>query len=241
MSDEYLNISCQPNRFWTAPIVRKLQGSSNRALQERAAQLRDSPLRDLQLAVEIKLRMVSDVATRFDRTLQELNARLKSDVDKLSSFINQEDSAYQLQDRDLPYQVLLDLDAFFFETRSAYEILGKFLRELFERILDKRISEDSLKHKLEEWGVDTRWIDDLRQNRIELFHNMAPWFFVTRTPSHGSSFFPVVMKRCTAEWGDSGDRIEFKTLCEIHEGFKGSMHTLLSAILAEIDQLEHEN
>jgi len=67
------------------------------------------------------------------------------------------------------------MDSFIFETRSLYEIVGKFLVTLFEILFDRKITQEELKSLLSSQGIDTRWIDELRDARILFFHETAPW------------------------------------------------------------------
>ncbi len=48
-------------------------------------------------------------------------------------------------DEALPFQLVADIDAFIFETRSAYEILGKYITSLFQLLFGRRLTEQDLK------------------------------------------------------------------------------------------------
>ena len=66
--------------------------------------------------------------------------------------------AFTLKDKELPYELLLDMDSFIFETRSLYEIMGKFLVELFRALFGKAVTEADIQAILSAGDIDTRWI-----------------------------------------------------------------------------------
>ena len=72
-------------------------------------------------------------------------------------------------------QLVAGIDAFIFEARSGYEILGAVVREIVGNILGKKVDERALRAILETKSHDTRWIDDLHDERITFFHRTAPW------------------------------------------------------------------
>lgn len=62
-----------------------------------------------------------------------------------------------------PPSLLLDMDSFIFETRSLYEIMGKFLVELFRTLFGRAVTEADLQAILSASEIDTRWIAELRE------------------------------------------------------------------------------
>ena len=62
------------------------------------------------------------------------------------------------KDTRILYDICVLIDAFYFEYRSCYEVVGKFVVLFGERILDKPISEADLTAVLDQEGHDLAWI-----------------------------------------------------------------------------------
>jgi hypothetical protein len=84
-----------------------------------------------------------------------------------------EGSAFTLKDNHLAYELLLDIELFIFETRSLYEIVGKFLAELLGTLFNRKVTQKELQTLLASQGIDTRWIDELSEAR-KLFFTKQP-------------------------------------------------------------------
>ena len=89
----------------------------------------------------------------------QLREEISSDTPRLN-FCLSHGSAFVLKDKELPYELLIDMDSFIFETSSLYEIMGKFLVALFAALFDRSIKEAELQSVLSNNGIDTRWIED---------------------------------------------------------------------------------
>ena len=63
----------------------------------------------------------------------------------------------------------------YFEARSTYEILGKFLITFCRIIFAQALNEENLKGILREDGLDVAWATLLHDKRILFFHQTAPW------------------------------------------------------------------
>jgi hypothetical protein len=71
------------------------------------------------------------------------------------------------------------VDAFIFEYRSTYEILGAFLKQFGVQILDDRqYPHQRLLGVLTASGLDVAWASELQGFRKRLFHESAPWIAV---------------------------------------------------------------
>lgn len=171
---------------------------------------------------------------RLNQRVAALRAELSSRSSELETCFAG-DYAFRLKDRELPYELLLDMDSFIFESRSLYEIMGKFLVELFRILFGRKITEAELKTLLAKRGIDTRWITELQENRKLFFHETAPWLAVQVTEDR--QFDPIMLKRQTTVLTPD-DFVDFSTLREIYEGFVDSATELHRFVIEQIRHYE---
>jgi len=169
---------------------------------------------------------------RLNTRVEELRKEMDADAPQVEACLSR-GYAFTLKDNDLAYQLLLDMDSFIFETRSLYEIVGKFLVALFELLFDRKMIEDEVQSLLSTQGIDTRWIGELRDARKLFFHETAPWLAV-QVERETNRFAPVLLKRQPITFEDSTDLVEFAALREIYEGFVNSVTELHRYIKEQI-------
>jgi hypothetical protein len=126
-----------------------------------------------------------------------------------------------------------------FETRSLYEIVGKFLVALFQVLFDRKVTEADLQSILSNKGIDTRWINELREGRKLFFHETAPWLAVQVREAQ-KAFDPVLLKRHILTFDDPNSFGDFETLREIYEGFVNSVTELRRFVLEQVRLAESE-
>lgn len=236
MTDEYLRISYQPGGSWLLTIMARLNQSSSATLRERMIAWESSPLSEMGLALATKLAMLPCVVHRVDQQLQRLSEQLSNE-----SMINDcihRGAGYPIAEKSLPYEILVDIDSFLFESRSAYEIVGRFLREFFKQILGRDITEAQLIELLEVRIPETRWIKELRENRIRFFHETAPWIALKIISKVPLRFELLVLKRNVKDFEDPNDYIHFEQLRSIYHGFIYSLDALHQWVIGTIEEFE---
>lgn len=169
---------------------------------------------------------------RLNRQVSKLRDELNGDLPQVEWSLAK-GGAFTLTDKELPYELLLDMDSFIFETRSLYEIMGKFLVELFRTLFGKAVTEADLQAILLGSDIDTRWIAELRENRKLFFHQTAPWVAVS-VDGKEKKFDPVMLKRNVHTFDDPNSFVEFARLREIYDGFVASATELHRFILEQI-------
>jgi hypothetical protein len=117
--------------------------------------------------------------------------------------------------------------------------LGDVLVLLFQIIFNRKITEEELQSLLSTQGIDTRWIDELREARKLFFHETAPWLAI-RVEQEISRVDPVLLKRQTFTFEDPNDLVEFETIRGIYEGFVNSLSELHRYVREQI-RLAEEN
>ena len=240
MTERYLYIDyAPPSSSWLLTIMSHLNQSSSVTLRMRMQSWGATPLKQMGFALSTKLAMIAQVVCRVDLQLQRLRSQLSNNTSAIEEH-TRKGAAYRISDKDLPYELLIDLDSFLFESRSAYEIVGRFLKEFFERILDRKINEDELKNMLSTQGIDIRWIQVLHDSRILFFYHIAPWIVLDIISVNPSRFDMVILKQDVKSLTNPDDYFHFNEFREIYQGFESSMGMIHRWIIKQIEQFERE-
>jgi len=231
---QYLHINHIPEVGWVLSIMSK---PANPQLRSAFDQWSNTPLKELGFAVTTRMHMLGLCIRRLNVRVGELRKEITADISGLDACL-EKGYAFGPKDTDLPYELLLDMDAFIFETRSLYEIMGKFLKALFETLFGREIEEAELIAVLSDNKIDTRWIAELRENRKLFFHQTAPWLAV-EVDRENMRLAPILLKRSTMNFNPD-DIVAFATLREIYEGFVESATELHHFIMEQITRHESE-
>ena len=238
MNKTYLHIEYEPPvATWLPRVMTRLGESASIDLQSRMKNWSKTSLREMGLALSTKLAMLSLVVDRLDGRIQRLYHHLALKEDKVQTCIRDK-AAYTVPESLLPYEILLDIDGFLFESRSVYEIVGKFIKEFHTKILCQRLTEDEIKDMMALKGIDTRWIEELRTNRILFFHETAPWIALEVKSQNPAKFEILVMKRDLKDFSNSQDYISLNQLRDIFNGFKASMGAIYAWLIEKITDYE---
>jgi hypothetical protein len=237
MVNEYLHFNYDPRERWLRPILARLHQSSSTILRERLKAWGETPLRELGLAIATKLTMLPVVVARVNQQIQRLSEQL--DESRVEKCLNR-GAAYLLREQSLPYEILVDVDSFLFESRSTYELVGRFLKEFFSHILARDVSEDELQALLKAEGIDTRWIQELRDNRILFFHTTAPWLANRILSKAPLRFKLVLLKKVAKDSATPGDYLHFEQLQAIYHGFASSLEALQRWVIEQIEDFERK-
>jgi len=221
---------------WLLEIMRRLRSSPSATLKSRMEAWESTPLSEMGSALATKMSMLGLVLRRFDQQMRRLNDELKDQSDATLREMVREQVVHTTGDDALPCEILVEVDSFFFESRSAYEIVGKFLREFFQRIWAEDVSEAEIIRPLEEERIDTRWIKQLRDHRVLFFHHTAPWIALEVVSWEPHRFDLLVLKKLVPD--DPSDVIHFNELVEIYRGFATSMNALHRFVLKRIEEFE---
>jgi hypothetical protein len=192
----------------------------------------DTPLKELGFAITTRMHMLSLCIRGLNARVEELRKEMNADVPQVDACLSR-GYAFTFKDNDLAYHLLLDMDSFIFETRSLYEIVGRFLVSLFQLLFNRKMAEDEIQSLLSIQGIDTRWIGELREARKLFFHETAPWLAV-QVARGSNRFDPVLLKRQMITFEDPSDLVEFGALREVYEGFVNSVTELHRYIKEQI-------
>jgi hypothetical protein len=162
-----------PRVTWLYPIWNALNATRSDTLRKARSKCDSTALGDSAIAVATKLAIFETVVGRFNSDYAKLLKLAADDAERIQ--INRETgTVWSLADERLAYDLLADIDAFIFEARSTYEVLGKFLGVFYKGIFNEILTEETLKAILRDAGLDVEWTVLLRGERILFFHETAP-------------------------------------------------------------------
>ena len=152
------------------------------------------------MAVVTRLSLIVRVSVRLGELLQNLRDEIDAsgEIDELLSG----GYVYSPKDRRTFYDLCVAVDAFYFEFRSCYEIIGQFVTTFGREMLDRRITEEEIRAVLEKANLNTEWIEPVRDNRILFFHKTAPWIALQINQRKPLNCSVVVMKENIEELDD---------------------------------------
>ena len=235
---QYIHVDYLPSAGWVLTIMSRLLKSSDPQLRKAFERWSETPLKELGIAITTRMHMLGLGVRRLNARVAALRAEIAADPSQLDAALS-EGYVFQLKDKDLAYELLLDMDSFLFEARSLYELVGKFLVALFDALFGRKITQAELQSILADKGIDTRWITELRENRILFFHQTAPWLAVqvdkTRTIVN-----PVLLKTPATTFDNPDERVDYDALRAIYEGFVNSTTELHLFIMEQIRVCESD-
>ena len=225
-----------PHITWLYPIWNALNASTSETLRE-ANSKRDSTLGDFAIAVATKLAILGAVVNRFNADYRNL-LKLAADDAKNIQTNRETGTVWRVPDTRIAYEVLADIEAFIFEARSTYEILGKFLRTFCKVIFDKVLTEEDLKAILRSGGLDVAWTTLLRDERVLFFHNTAPWLALLFPDEKTDSPELLIVRENVKTLDDPDTFAHLADYDRIYWGLGNALDKLQQHILAEITRYE---
>ena len=234
----FFHIDYRPQITWLYPIYNRLNRTNSRALKANHKRWESTELPELSLAVATKLVLLRTVVGRFNSDYQRLLQQIGENEEQIERNIKT-GTVWTVPNETLPFQLVADIDAFIFETRSAYEILGKYITALFQLLFGRRLTEQDLKEVLQRSGLDHTWTFLLQEERKLFFHNTAPWIAVA--VSESGKYELIVLRRNARTLDEPEDYATLSQYNDIFNGFMAALERLQSHILAEIEKFEREN
>lgn len=174
------------------------------------------------------------VGKRLVALLQDLQEQV-SQADDLDELL-EGGCVFTPSDPGILYDLCDAIDSLYFESRSAYEITGRFVRLFCDVILDRPVSEEELVEVLRASGQDVEWISELRENRKLFFHETAPWIALQIHSRDPLKFQLVAMKEDLHEFDDPEKFITQTDMVRVWDGYQASLVALttwLAALIAD--------
>ena len=231
---KFFHIDWLPQTRWGYRLVTRLHSSSDAGLKDRFKRYWPT---EQMIAFATKLALIRVIQFQFNQDV----AKLSEELVKKNAEIQQclpKHKALRLADSELGFRLAAGIDAFIFESRSAYEILGAVVRDIVGNILGKKVDEKALREVLETKGHDTTWIDDLHDERITFFHRTAPWIAVEVTENDPPYEIRVLRRNAYDLESDVSAAFPLGMLNRIFFGFDGAVAVIEEWLLEGIDQAE---
>src|SRR5574342_372363 len=121
---DYFHLDYRSVDFLVGQLQTRLHQSTSPLLRARFSQWDRDVHGEPAMAVVAKIEMLNRVLARLNADLAQLVGYLSSVPDAVEACIR-EQRALSVLDRDLLWHLSVDIEAFLFEARSAYEILGQ--------------------------------------------------------------------------------------------------------------------
>jgi hypothetical protein len=138
----------------------------------------------------------------------------------------------------LPFELIIDLDSFLFESRAAYELTGKFLRKFFSSIFERSMKESTIVQTLANSGLDTEWITKLREARHALIHDVTGWPALEVVDEDPTRFELVLLMKNVDTLEDPKSFAHFEDFRAIQLGLWGSLEEIENWLMNEIASFE---
>ena len=231
---KFFHIDWRPQTRWGYRLVSRFHNTSSPGLKDRFKQYWPT---EQTIAFATKLALIGIIQRQFNEDVTKLSEELEKKNADIQICIP-EHKALRLADSELGFRLVAGCDAFIFESRSAYEILGAVVREIVGNILGKKVEERALREVLETKGHDTKWIDDLHDERITFFHRTAPWIAVEVTENHPPYEIRVLRRNTYDLESDVSAAFPLAVLNRIFFGFDGAVALIEEWLLEGINEAE---
>jgi hypothetical protein len=221
--------------YWILRLMSRLQGSSNSTLKLRVDQWAASGLGELAGAVATKEAMHQLIMNRLNDGLARLAELLRSDPTGVEE-CRRSGCAYSLKDKTLAYELLVDTDAFLFETLSTFEITRRFVAQFFSHILGRQLTPEAATTALTKRGADVRWIKMLKDERNIFIHETAPWPAIRI--HEGGRFELVLLKNNVRTLENAADYTMLTDYSGVYSGFVRSLGVIEAWLVDEVAAFE---
>jgi hypothetical protein len=221
--------------YWILRLMSRLQGSSSPTLKLRVDQWAASGLGGLAGAVATKEAMHQLIVSRLNGRLARLAELLKLDPVGVEE-CRRSGHAYSLKDKTLAYDLLIDTDAFLFETLSTFEITRRFVAQFFACMLGRQLTPETATNALTERGADVRWIKILKDERNIFIHETAPWPAIRI--GEGGRFDLVLLKKNVLTLKDTADYTMLADYSGVYSGFVNSLGVIEAWLADEVAAFE---
>jgi hypothetical protein len=235
---EYFHLTYPSVDFFVGRLQNRLRQSTSALLRRRLSDWNPDIHGEPALAVVAKIEILNRILVRLNADVAKLVEYLNSVPDAVEQCIG-EGRALNVPDHELLWHMSVDVEAFLFEARSAYEVLGRFLKEFFRLIFQREMTERDVIAAVTDLGGDVTWVPLLKEIRNLFAHNTASWLAVERTQVDPPQFDLVLLKRNVESLTDA-DFVHFRDCRALQRGLAASVNKITLWIVNEIAAVEHE-
>jgi len=234
---EILHLNYDPvEAAWIISILTRLRSSVSVTLKERLSKWKEIGLTEIGMAFTTRLELRYRAAFKFSKLLQKLRDEI-NDSGKLDELLNG-GYVYDPEDHRILYDICVAIDALYFESRSAYEIFGRFVRTFAEKILNCKFTEKKIQQVLIDSGQETDWIEEVREHRKLFFHETAPWIALSILKRQPLKLSLIVMKVNLRNLDDPSKYITQQQLIDSWNAFERAISIICDWLKEQIDVFE---
>lgn len=218
------------------PLQTRLRESKAPALRDRYQSWTDCGLAELGMAVATKFSLTYRVAFQFAGLLK----RLRDEIEESGEIEKLLDGGYVYTPADsrIFYDICVAVDAFFFEYRSCYEVVGRFVTTFGSQMLNRELGEGDLLEVLAKHGVATQWAQELREHRKLFFHETAPWIALRISQRRPLECSLLVMKDNLREFSNPNAFITQQQISDTARHFQDALWAIKDWLMSEISVVE---
>jgi hypothetical protein len=229
MIEKWLHIEYLSKDKWVLPLITAL----NRGISKGKYKKLPPYINELALHVTTRLEALYFVRKRINKELEMLYKEIKTHTLQHEYTRKQKGKTFRLND-DLKYNLIVDIDAFLFETKSCGDQIITFFKAIYKHIgielKTKEVRErckDIIDNRI---GCD--WMKALVSHRNFFIHEGTPYVAVDITnPSEPSL---IIMKKNLKKFDSSRHFITISEVNDIVQGFYDSLPLLQNDILSII-------
>jgi hypothetical protein len=228
------HIDYEPRGTLVRLIIQHLHNSAKPKHRQLAEKWGASPLKEAGFALATKTQILPVVVARLNVDMGHLRrelAKRRMEVVQCAT----KGMALHLNDRELPYRLLSDVDSFLLEFDSAVDLTEKFLKKVL-RALGVRPPKKTFETALRDQGQDAAWLQLLAKDRNLFIHEKAPWLALEVKSRHPLRCSLLVLKRNTKDAADPQDFVRLEDYHTIYNGFASSMVAAQKWLTAQVDQ-----
>ncbi len=231
---KFFHIDWLPRTRWGYRLVRRFDGCRDPSLRDRAKQHWPA---EQMIAFATRLALIRVIQRQFNEDIAALSKEFEKKTAEIQKCIP-EHKALRLKDSDLAFRLVAGIDAFIFEARSLYEILGVLVSRIAGNVLGIKVDERALRKIVGVEGHDTSWIDDLRDERIRFFHETSPWLAVKMTDGNPPYEILVLRRNAYDLEADVDAAFPLGMLNRIFFGLNLAVDMVEKWLLERIDEAE---
>lgn len=203
------------------PWVKPILAARNEAIAK--GKVPEKNFGELPLYITTRLTMLPRIFYRLNTEARELNSIVKSHRREHVFTIGEKGYALPVQDPDLIYKLLVDINSFFFEINSCTELI----KDLFSIVcshVGKEIpngqSGKFIQRLLARVEQDTSWFRLLDEHRNFFLHRGTPYLAVDISNEASEGWDLIIMKENLTRFDDPTKFMMFADLRKIDRGFK---------------------
>jgi hypothetical protein len=230
MIEKWLHIEYLSKDKWVLPLITALNRGIAKGKYKRLSPYID----ELALHVTTRLDALYFLRKRINKELELLYKEVKTHTPQHKYTIKHQGQTFRINN-DLKYNLIIDIDAFLFETKSCGDLIIKFLKEVYNHIgIPFKTEEVRERYKnVIENQIGCDWLKTLVRYRNFFVHEGTPYVAVDITNPSIPSL--IIMKKNLKKFGSSRHFITISEVIDIVQGFYDSLPLLQNDILSIVE------